>query len=139
MVTQQFKKEVEKLWIDILIVQDILLVHDIAEPDPRVWDITPHCNVTPETKRQIEEKVIREILPDTSYLLKIWLDYEDGKTSEWQFAMEIDKLQAIEKARYYEDRYSIKWLTEEFFTYSVIKKNQIQTDFWLRYAVDLRK
>lgn len=139
MITQQFKREVEDLWINILATQDILLIHDLAEPDPRVWDITPHCGISPEAKREIEEKVIREILSDKPYLLELWLDYEDGRTAEWRFAKEIDKLQAIEKARYYENLYSIPWLTEEFFTYSVIKKNQIQTDFLLRYAVALRE
>jgi putative hydrolases of HD superfamily len=137
MITQQFKREVEGLGINILATQDTLLIHDLAEPDIRVWDITPHCGISPETKRKIEEKVIREMLSDKPYLLKLWLDYEDGRTPEWRFAMEIDKLQAIEKARYYEDLHNIPWLTEEFFAYSVTKKHQIQTDFLLRYAVDL--
>jgi 5'-deoxynucleotidase YfbR-like HD superfamily hydrolase len=137
MVTQQFKREVERLGINILATQDTLLIHDLAEPDPRVWDITPHCGISPEEKRKIEEKVIREMLSDKPCLLKLWLDYEDGRTPEWRFAMEIDKLQAIEKARYYEDLHDIPWLTEEFFTYSVIRKKQITTDFLRRYAVDL--
>jgi hypothetical protein len=51
--------------------------------------------------------------------------------------MELDKLQAIEKAREYEDRYSKEGLVEEFFTYAVVTKKQIQTDFLLRYASDL--
>ena len=137
MITQQFKREVGALGINILAIQDTLLIHDLAEPDHRVWDITPHCGISPEAKREIEEKVIREMLSDKPYLLKLWLDYEDGRTPEWRFAMEMDKLQAIEKARYYEDLHGIPWLTEEFFAYSVIKKNQIQTDFLLRYAVAL--
>lgn len=139
MITQKFKSDVEKLWINILATQDTLLIHDLAEPDPRVWDITPNCGISPEAKRNIEEKVIREMLSDKPYLLELWLDYEDGRTPEWRFAMEIDKLQAIETARYYENLYSIPWLTEEFFVYSVTKKNQIQTDFLLRYAIDLQE
>ncbi|MBC7498150.1 HD domain-containing protein [Candidatus Gracilibacteria bacterium] len=139
MITQQFKREVEKLQINILATQDTLLIHDLAEPDHRVGDITPHCGISHEAKREIEEKVIREILSDKPYLLKLWLDYEDGRTPEGRFAMEIDKLQAIEKARYYEDLHGIPGLTEEFFTYSVIKKNQIYTDFLVRYAIDLQE
>ena len=79
------------------------------------------------------------MLSDKPYPLQLWLDYEDGRTPEWRLAMEIDKLQAIQQARYYEDMYSIPWLTEEFFSYSVIKKNQIYTDFLVSYAVDLQE
>ena len=36
MITQQFKREVGALGINILATQDTLLIHDLAEPDPRV-------------------------------------------------------------------------------------------------------
>lgn len=71
------------------------------------------------------------------YALKLWIDYEDGHTLEWRLAMEFDKLQAIEQAWIYEELHGINDLTGEFFTYSVIKKKQIQTDFLLRYATEI--
>ena len=135
MVTQQFRREIEILGLDILRTQDTLLIHDIGEWV--VGDFTPHDTISPEEKRKNEEKTIREILWHNHYLLDLWLDYEDSRTPEGKLAMELDKLQAIEKAREYEDRYELSWLVEEFFTYSVIKKKQIQTDFLLRYATHL--
>lgn len=81
--------------------------------------------------------VIREMFQDNPHALKLWLDYEDGRTLEGKLAMEFDKIQAIEQARVYEDALGIHWLTEEFYTHSVVKKWQIQTDFLVRFAIDL--
>ncbi len=137
MVTQIFRYDISKLDIDILTVQDTLLIHDLAEPDIRVTDRTPHDTYDADAHRKAEESVIRDILAHDPRLIELWLDYEDGRTLEWKLAMELDKLQAIAQARYYEDSLWIPGLTEEFYSYSVVKKKQIQTDFLLRYALEL--
>ena len=62
MVTQQFREEVQGLGLNILKIQDTLLIHDLAEPDPRVKDKTPHDTYDPIEHRNNEEAVIREIL-----------------------------------------------------------------------------
>lgn len=135
MVTRHFREKMQAMGLDILRIQDTLLIHDLGEWI--VWDFTPHDAISPEEKRRNEEKAVREILWDNHYLMDLWLDYEDGRTHEWKLAMEIDKLQAIDKAREYEDKHGVPWLVEEFFTYSVVKKRQIYTDLLLRYASDL--
>ncbi len=135
MVARQFRSEIEAMGLNIIEIQDTLLMHDIAEPDIRVWDITPGCNISPEQKSKDEEMVIREMFWDNAYLLNLWLNFEYGKTGEWRISREIDKLQAIERASYYEELCKLPWLVEEFFTYAVVKKKQIQTDFLLRYAI----
>lgn len=136
LLVRNFSEQIKETWGDILVIQDTLLLHDIAEPDRRVWDITPHCNVSPEEKREREEWVILEMLWTNSYALKLWYDYEDGRTNEWKLAMEFDKLQAILQARLYEDIHGKVWLTEEFYTYSVLKKNQITTPFLVQAALE---
>lgn len=138
MVTWRFRDQLLGLGINIGAVQDTLLIHDIAEPDPRVDDITPNDNISDEEKLRREYEVIVEMLWDNAYLFNLWLDYEFGRTPEWRMAMEIDKLQAIKKARYYEDKERKPGLVQEFYTHSVIKKNQITTDFLLQYAHYLR-
>jgi hypothetical protein len=47
--------------------------------------------------------------------------------------MEFDKLQAIAQADSYERSLWIRWLVEEFYTNSVTRKKQIQTDFLLAF------
>lgn len=136
MVANFFKNEIRKLWLNIQVIQDTLLIHDIAEPDPRVWDITPHCNISPEEKRRREEQVINEFLWENPYALKLWYDYEEWTTLEWKFAKEIDKLQAILKARFYEDTQGKAGLTEEFYIHSVLKKNQITTPLLVQLALE---
>jgi hypothetical protein len=82
---------------------------------------------------------MREIFFDKPYLLKLCIDYEDGKTPEWRLAKEIDKVQVIEQARYYEDTEWRTGLTNEFYTYAVITKQQITTNFLLDYANQLNR
>ena len=133
----KFREEITRLWLNIQIIQDTLLIHDIAEPDVRVTDRTPHDIYDPHQHRRNEEAVIKEILRNNPRLVELWLDYEDGRTPEWKFSMEIDKLQAIERSRFYQDQYDIPWLTEEFFIYSAVQKKQIITPFLYLYAVEL--
>jgi putative hydrolase of HD superfamily len=134
-----FNKKIQDLGLNSWLIQDALLIHDIAEWDPNVWDITPLCGISEEEKREKEEKAAREILANHPTLLNLWLDYADKRTPEWIFAKEIDKLQAIEQARFYEDTYKVSWLTEEFFMWSVIQRKQITTDFLYRRAVELHE
>lgn len=136
LLVMKFREKIEALWANILTIQDILLIHDIAESDPRVWDITPHCNISPKEKRMREEEVINEMLWQNPHALTLWYDYEDWQTLEWKLGMEFDKLQAILKARVYEDTQWKTWLTEQFYGYSVIKKWQITTPFLVQAALE---
>ncbi len=137
MVTQRFRREIESLGLNLWEIQDTFLIHDIAEGDLRVWDITPFCGISTEDKYAIEEIVICEMLGNKPYLLHLWINYKEWATREWRMAKEIDKLQAIEQARHYENMYKIPGLVEEFYTRAVVEKGQITTDFLLRYAGEL--
>ena len=139
----RYKTELEALWADIQTMQLILLLHDVQEKEEWVGDITPHCNITSEEKKRREVTAIERILKDRPDLLKLWYDYTEKRTLEWRLCKEIDKLDAIEVAWIYERKYSrthpesVRWLVEEFYASSVIKKKQIQTAFLLARAEEL--
>ncbi len=135
LVVMRFKDQIAALGLNILTIQDTLLIHDIAESDISLWDLTPHDGVRYETKQEQEENIARSILEKNPYLMKMWLDYEYGRSSEWKIAKELDKMQAIEKAFFYENLYKKEWLMKEFYEHSVIEKNQIQMDF-LKHHID---
>jgi len=137
MASQIFRREIEAIGVDIIVLQDTLLIHDIHEPRIEGKDITPHDNIDPEEKNRRETMAIKEILGDKQHLLNLWLDFEEWRTLEWKLAKEIDKFQAIFRARGYEDTDNIVWLTEEFFSYAVIKKQQITTNFLVQAAIEL--
>jgi 5'-deoxynucleotidase YfbR-like HD superfamily hydrolase len=82
MVTELFRDKIRRLGVDILTVQDALLIHDLAESDPRVTDRTPHDVYDPESHKKMEERVIREILAYDPRLIELWLNYEYGRTPE---------------------------------------------------------
>ncbi|KAJ3204368.1 hypothetical protein HDU67_009551, partial [Dinochytrium kinnereticum] len=52
------------------------IVHDLAESI--VGDITPHCNVTKEDKRNMEEKAMKDIVKELGgagmEMLELWLE-----------------------------------------------------------------
>jgi 5'-deoxynucleotidase YfbR-like HD superfamily hydrolase len=106
-LVMDFKEELIKIGANIDIIQDMLIVHDSGEPYMVLRDVTPHCKVNPEEKRRQEEAAIRDIFRDNAYAFSLWIDMEEERTLNGRIGKEIDKLQAIKKARYYEDKYSI--------------------------------
>lgn len=137
MVTHRFHKEIEHLGLDVPTLQKMLLIHDIHEPRTLGLDITPQDGIDPEEKTRRECTAVNSILRDKPLLLSLWQECDEWKTAEWRIAKEIDKLQAIEKARFYEKLHGKEWLTKEFHTYAVLTKKQIQTGFLLTYAQSL--
>ncbi|KAJ3117548.1 hypothetical protein HDU96_006309 [Phlyctochytrium bullatum] len=80
------------------------IVHDLAEAI--VGDITPHDNVSKEEKRRLEEEAMRDMVADIGEpgkeMLELWLQYEEGKSSEAIFVKDLDKLEMIIQAFEYE-------------------------------------
>ncbi|KAI8847578.1 hypothetical protein BC829DRAFT_396192 [Chytridium lagenaria] len=70
------------------------IVHDLAEAI--VGDITPHC----------KEKAMRDIIAPLGVtgneMLELWLEYEEGETSNALFVKDLDKLEMIIQAYEYE-------------------------------------
>lgn len=132
----QFRKQIENIWANIQIIQDILLIHDLGEWDPEVWDIIPSDNVPESEKNRKEWKAIYNILHNNQYLINLWLDYEAGRSIEWKIAKEIDKLQAIEKSFEYEMTQWKIWITKEFFEF-YLEKDALKSTYIIEFAQNL--
>jgi len=81
------------------------LVHDLAEAI--AGDITPHCGVSVEEKRVLEESALNqivEVLADQTAdeIRQLWLEYEEGTTPEALMVKDFDKFEMILQADEYE-------------------------------------
>jgi putative hydrolase of HD superfamily len=80
---------------------DMLKVHDWAESDPKVGDISPHCGVSRDEKHARELAAMRDLcgrLENGDRILALWLEFEEGVTPEAVVAKQIDKLQMADRA-----------------------------------------
>lgn len=101
-----------KLFPEIIHLDKMLKIHDWAEYDKSVGDLRtdPFCptdnRVTKEEKKVLEleaiKKICRRLGPYGKMVFTLWLEYEKGETERAKIAFQLDKLQAILKAIYYE-------------------------------------
>lgn len=92
------------------------LIHDTAESI--AGDITPHQkNVS--KKHILEKKAIESIFKgNNKKFIRIWDEYEHGKTQEAKFVYQIDKMEMLLQAIEYERKYkNAKIDLSEFYTY----------------------
>ncbi|MFO0907513.1 MAG: HD domain-containing protein [Isosphaeraceae bacterium] len=85
----------------------LLLVHDLAESDPAVGDITPHCGISRDEKRRLENDAMIRLcrtLPRGDEILALWKEYDEGSTLEAALAHQIDALDMGLQAREYQQR-----------------------------------
>lgn len=83
----------------------MVLVHDLAESDPSVGDITPFDGVSKEEKARREGEAISKLcrdLPHGNALFALFQEYEDNATPEAKFAHQLDALEMGLQAREYE-------------------------------------
>ncbi len=83
----------------------MLAVHDLAESDPRIGDITPHDKVEPEEKNRLETRAMVELTSRHLYggaVMNLWLEYEEGLSRRAKVAKQLDKLDAAVMAFTYE-------------------------------------
>ncbi|MFO0906949.1 MAG: HD domain-containing protein [Isosphaeraceae bacterium] len=90
--------------LDLNRLLQLLIVHDLAESDPDVGDITPHCGVSKEEKTRREARAIERWshhLPGGGTLRELWDEYEQGESREARIAREIDALEmGLQAAEY---------------------------------------
>lgn len=94
-----------QLGVDTDRLVQLLLVHDLAESDPDVGDITPFDGITREEKARREREVMEKLcakLPNGERILALWNEYEDRKTPEAEVAHQIDNLEMALQAKEYE-------------------------------------
>jgi len=89
-------------------VMRLLLVHDLAESDPAVGDITPCDGITPEEKRQRESDAMQRLcsaLPNGDEVRNLWHEYAAATSPEALIAKQLDALEMALQATEYEQRY----------------------------------
>ena len=87
--------------IDIDKVILLLATHEIGENI--IGDLTPD-DISSKDKKEIEKKAIIELtkmIPNGKFILDLFLEFENGKTKEAQFAYQIDKAECDLQAKLY--------------------------------------
>ena len=96
----------EKLGLDKDKCVQMALIHDLAESV--AGDITPHDDVSDEEKHELEKKAIVDLFKNVNHnnVVELWNEFEEQKTAEAKFIMELDKIEMLLQAFEYEERYS---------------------------------
>lgn len=110
----------EKIEIDKCV--KIAIIHDIAEA--LVGDITPFGGVTKQEKHRRELASIQYLSSliepynktFAKNIVELWLDYEEIRSIEARYVKDIDKLEMIQQAWEYEQKYGLKYDLSEFYT-----------------------
>ncbi len=101
-------------------VMRMLLLHDIAETVIGDWDLSAKKKLGLENKNRKEEEAfekIMQMLPQEQKeeYLKLWKEFEEGKTEEAKIAYQAEKLEMVIQAlEYMEEGYDREKL-ESFF------------------------
>lgn len=125
--TTSIKKE-----YDFNHVIKLCICHDLAES--KIGDITPK-DAAYSTKGEREQKAMKEIAQEANFplLIELFAEYEANQTPEAKLANDLDKIDMLIQARYYEKEYADKNLGE--FKQSAIKS--IQTEIGKKIAQEL--
>jgi putative hydrolases of HD superfamily len=100
----------DSLGVDTRRLLKIALVHDLAECDPSVGDLTPFCGVTREEKQRRERAAMERLcgaLPQGDTILALWLDYDEIRSPEADVAHQLDALEMALQAREYQVRHGV--------------------------------
>lgn len=101
------------------------IIHDLQEAI--VGDITPYDDITAEEKSQIETQAVQRIEEQIQIegLKEIFAEYEANKTPEARFVKDMDKLDAVLQAKYYDDNKRAKnKIFNEFYNYANLHTNK---------------
>lgn len=91
--------------LDIDKVLKMLVLHETGET--LIGDITPFDGITPEMKKEIEHKAMRDALgnlKEKDSLLNLLFEFDEHKTPEAKYAYYCDKIEADLQSRIYQDK-----------------------------------
>lgn len=86
-------------------VLKMLVIHETGET--LIGDITPFDGITPENKKEIEHKAMRDALgnlKDKDNLLNLLFEFDDQETPEAKCSYYCDKIEADLQAKIYQDK-----------------------------------
>lgn len=103
----------------------LALIHDLQEA--LVGDITPFDGVSKEEKALKEQQAIEKISQILGFeeLKNLFAEYEENKTKEARFIKDMDRLDAVLEAKYYDNSHKTKEkIFAEFYNYAFLHTNK---------------
>jgi 5'-deoxynucleotidase YfbR-like HD superfamily hydrolase len=100
----------DELGVDAGRLLRLVVVHDLPESEPAVGDITPFCGVDREEKRRRERAAMERLcasLPGGEGTLRLWSEYDEGRTPEAEAAHQLDALEMALQSLEYESRHGV--------------------------------
>lgn len=95
------------------------LIHDIQEI--YTGDFTPYDNITPQEKARLELSAAQKISKDLNNpeMLSLFMEYEQGESREAKFIKDLDRMDAVILAQFYDNnKRAPQLLTPEFLAYA---------------------
>ena len=103
----------------------LAIVHDLQEA--LVGDITPFDGMSKEEKAQREKAAVKEISQKLHFpeLENLFAEYEANKSPESRFVRDLDRLDAVLQAKYYDNNQRTKdKIFTEFYEYALTHTNK---------------
>ena len=126
--------------VDILKVIMMIAIHELWETV--IWDLT-EFQISREEKERIEHEAVHKILKDLvdgEDIEKIFLEFDDHKTKEANFAYQCDKLECDLQCKLYDEEWCVDLTkqkscnaAENEKVQQLLKENKTWSDMWLQY------
>jgi len=126
--------------VDILKVIMMIAIHELWETV--IWDLT-EFQISREEKERIEHEAVHKILKDLvdgEDIEKIFLEFDEHKTKEANFAYQCDKLECDLQCKLYDEEWCVDLnkqqscnAAENEKVQQLLKENKTWSDMWLQY------
>ena len=126
--------------VDILKVIMMIAIHELWETV--IWDLT-EFQISREEKERIEHEAVHKILKDLAdgeEIEKIFLEFDEHKTKEANFAYQCDKLECDLQCKLYDEEWCVDLNKQESCNaienervQKLLKENKTWSEMWLWY------
>ena len=126
--------------VDILKVIMMIAIHELWETV--IWDLT-EFQISREEKERIEHEAVHKILKDLvdgEEIEKIFLEFDEHKTKEANFAYQCDKLECDLQCKLYDEKWCVDLSKQESCNaienervQKLLKENKWWSEMWLEY------
>jgi len=129
--------------VDILKVIMMIAIHELWETV--IWDLT-EFQISREEKEKIEHEAVHDILKDLidgEEIEKIFLEFDEHKTKEANFAYQCDKLECDLQCKLYDEEWWVDLNKQESHSaienervQKLLKENKTWSEMWLQYDIE---
>ena len=126
--------------INIMKVIFMIAIHELWETI--IWDLT-EFDISREEKKKIEHEAVHNILKDLidgEEIEKIFLEFDEHKTKEANFAYQCDKLECDLQCKLYDEEWWVDLNKQESHSaienervQKLLKENKTWSEMWLQY------